>query len=288
MKNTLKEHIEYLLCSNIDTIRPISGGDISQAYLLETESERFFCKVNPSKDAHNMFLAEKYGLETIGRTKTIAVPKVLLCDSLEKGGLLLMEYIEPKKASPKEMAMFGHQLGELHQHVAGSKFGGESDNYIGSLSQSNRNHTDWSSFYVAERLLPQFKLAEDYKRLDDKEVPSEQKLLNVCQGLFPKTRPSLLHGDLWSGNYLISKNGIPYLIDPAIYYGHHEVDIAMSRLFCGFEAPFYRAYHELFPKISGEAERNDIYQLYYLLVHLNLFGSSYYQNVKQILNRYFN
>jgi len=287
MNIALKEHLEYILCVSIDSVRSISGGDISRAYLLETESERFFCKTNASEQAYDMFVAEKKGLETIGKTKTIAVPKVLLCEPLEKGGLLLMEYIEPRKASTTEMARFGHELAALHQQSAGKDFGGDADNFIGSLPQSNRKHPDWSGFYVEERLLPQLKSARDRNHLQDHEIPSEQRLLTTCKNLFPKVGPSLLHGDLWSGNFLISKDGTPYLIDPATYYGHHEVDIAMTRLFGGFGTPFYNAYREHFPEIIGTAERNDLYQLYYLLVHLNLFGGTYYQNVKQLLDRYF-
>jgi len=234
-----------------------------------------------------MFLAEKMGLETIARTKAIAVPKVLLCEPLEKGGLLLMEYIEPKTASPKDMTRFGHELAALHQHSEAGNFGWKTDNFIGSLSQSNKKHTDWSEFYVAERLLPQLKLSRDGNKLQNHEIPSESSLLRTCQNLFPRTTPSLLHGDLWSGNYLISQKGIPYLIDPATYFGHHEVDMAMTRLFGGFGSMFYDAYGEQFPKESGEIGRNDIYQLYYLLVHLNLFGESYYGSVKRILDRYF-
>ncbi len=287
MEKHLKNHIEHLLCIKIESVHSVSGGDISQAYLLETESERFFCKVNHADQAHNMFVAEKKGLEAIAETKTIASPKVLFCEPLEKGSVLLMEYIEPKRASSAEMSQYGHQLAALHHYSVGNLFGWETDNFIGSLPQSNFNHTDWCDFYVAERLLPQLRRAQDGNRLQADEMPSEDALLRTCGNLFPEVSPSLLHGDLWSGNYLISRTGVPFLIDPATYYGHREVDIAMTRLFGGFGTPFYEAYNEHFPKIGGEAERNDIYQLYYLLVHLNLFGSSYKASVMDILDRYF-
>ncbi|SDD73875.1 Fructosamine-3-kinase [Pricia antarctica] len=287
MDNHLKDHIEYLLCVNIEGVRSVSGGDTSQGYLLETESELFFCKVNHADQADTLFLAEKKALEAIASTKTIAVPKVVLCEVLDKGGFLVMQYIAPKRASPQEMEHFGHQLAQLHQNSATDTFGWEADNYIGSLPQSNKVNSDWAKFYVAERLLPQLRLAADEKRLLDDEIPSEKTLLKACQTLFPVVKPSLLHGDLWSGNYIISQDGQPYLIDPATYYGHHEVDIAMTRLFGGFDTSFYGAYNEHFPQIGGEEERKDIYQLYFLLVHLNLFGKSYYRPVKDLLNRYF-
>jgi len=282
----LKGHIEYLLCVKIEHIRPVSGGDISDAYLIETESERFFCKVNHTEGAHKMFMTEKKGLEAIAKTKTIATPKVLICEQLERGGLLLMEYIEPKRATPEEMKVFGHQLAFLHQCTF-EKFGWDSNNYIGSLPQSNKGHDDWTEFYTRERLLPQLKLAQNSGRLNAVEVPSEERIFKSFENLFPDIKPALLHGDLWSGNYLISERGKPFLIDPAVYCGHYEVDLAMTRLFGGFGDSFYEAHSEHFPKIGGEAERNDLYQLYYLLVHLNLFGSSYKGVVMAILNRYF-
>lgn len=265
----------------------VSGGDISQAYLLETDTERFFCKVNYNTDAFDMFQAEKLGLEAIAQTKTIATPKVLLCEKLELGGLLLMDYIEPKRSSSKNMELFGHQMAALHRFSGASTFGWESDNYIGSLSQSNRDHASWAEFYTQERLLPQLKMGLERQLLSSNELPSETRLLKTCENRFTKTTPSLLHGDLWSGNYLISADGTPYLIDPAVYYGHYEVDLAMTRLFGGFDSSFYLAHSEHFPKVEGEKERNDLYQLYYLLVHLNLFGRSYYSQVKQLLKTYF-
>lgn len=234
-----------------------------------------------------MFQAEKKGLEAIEKTKTIATPNVLLCERLEVGGFLLMEYIEPKRTSSHEMERFGHQLAALHQVSDSIGFGWETDNFIGSLPQSNKNSSDWTKFYVEERLLPQLKMARDTHLLKGAEIPSEAQILRSCENLFPTIKPSLLHGDLWSGNYLVSKDGIPYLIDPAIYLGHSEIDLAMSRLFGGFDSSFYEVYSEHFPSLPQEKERTDIYQLYYLLVHLNLFGRSYYGSVSSILKRYF-
>ena len=287
MEKALQEHIEYLLCIKIDSIRSVSGGDISNAYLLETDSERFFCKLNHNQNAAAMFAAEKKGLEAIAKTKTIAVPQVLLCEPLEKGGYLLMKYIEPKQATANDMELLGHQLAALHRLSHSQMFGWEDNNFIGSLPQQNNKNTNWSKFYVTERLVPQLQLAVAGKWLKPNEIPSEEQLFESCKNLFPEVQPSLLHGDLWSGNYLISQKGVPYLIDPAVYYGHHEVDIAMTRLFGGFQGSFYDAYSEHFPKVGGEAARTEIYQFYYLLVHLNLFGSSYYASVKAVLNRYF-
>ena len=186
------------------------------------------------------------------------------------------------------MDLLGHHLAALHQPSAADNFGGQTDNFIGNLPQSNTQQLNWSTFYVQERLLPQLEISRARQMLDPAEIPSLQKMLKRCSTIFPEVKPSLLHGDLWRGNYLISKNGSPYLIDPAIYFGHHEVDIAMSRLFGGFNSTFYDAYAEHFPQRIDDTALMNIYQLYYLLVHLNLFGSSYYSSVHRILKTYFN
>lgn len=287
MDKALKDQIEYLLCIKILNTRAVSGGDISQAYLIETESERFFCKMHQSKNAFEMFQAEKEGLKTLKVSNTIGVPQVLTCNRTDNGALFILEYIVRKTPNTVDFKNLGFQLAALHKMGDAKTFGFEHDNFIGSLPQSNNKHDNWVDFYVQERLQPQLIMALDSGRLNTAEVPAESKLLGRCNSLFPNIKPSLLHGDLWSGNFLIATNGQPYLIDPAVYAGHHEVDLAMSRLFGGFGDRFYSAYHEIIPKETGERERCEIYQLYYLLVHLNLFGTSYKSSVNHILQRYF-
>jgi len=282
-----KEHIAQALGSPISKVNTVSGGDISQAYCVHTSTQRFFLKVNESAIALEMFLAEKKGLENINLAKTIKAPEVLHCGQYKSSSFLLMEFIESKKPTSKEFETLGHQLADLHTFSVGDSFGWKQDNYIGSLPQSNKNHPDWTLFYAHERLLPQLKMAKEKRLLISSEIPSESNLLKGCERFFPKVKPALLHGDLWSGNYLISAQGIPYLIDPAVYFGHHEVDLAMTQLFGGFSSNFYGAYAEQIPVETLQKERKDIYQMYYLLVHLNLFGRSYYPSVKQLLKTYF-
>ena len=287
MDKELIEYLNYLLYTKIERVSPISGGDISRAYLLESETEKFFCKINGQNKALAMFHAEKNGLQELLKTNTIAAPRSFQVEAYEAGAFFLMEYVESKTATSKEMALLGRQLAQLHELSNSRTFGWEENNFIGSLDQSNRRHLDWTSFYVQERLLPQLHLAFEKGLLLKTDIPSGEKMDAVCNTLFPNVKPSLLHGDLWSGNFLISKDGIPFLIDPAIYYGHHEVDIAMTRLFGGFGDSFYNSYREIIPPEPGEEERTDLYQLYYLLVHLNLFGASYKPPVKRILSAYF-
>lgn len=287
LSSNFKSHIGQVLGSSIKNVEPVSGGDISTAFCVYTPTERFFCKVNDSARALDMFFAEKAGLEYIGQTKTIKVPQILGCGQFNGNSFLLMEFVEPKGPDQKDMDTFGHQLAEMHSYVAGESFGWKRDNFIGSLPQSNKNHPDWATFYVYERLLPQLTMAKQNNLLAIGEIPSENELFKGCQRFFPKVKPALLHGDLWNGNYLISSEGIPYLIDPSVYFGHSEVDLAMTKLFGGFGTTFYSAYDEHFPVHPHERELTEIYHLYYLLVHLNLFGRSYYQSVRQLLKTYF-
>ena len=287
MNQQLLEHISYLLCVKIEGVKPLSGGDISKVYLLETDTERFVCKVHAGESAQHLFQSEKKGLEAIAKTKTIATPKVYHFEALENGAFLLMDYIESKSPNTSDMERLGHHLAALHINGTSNTFGWQTDNFIGSLHQSNKVHDQWSTFYVQERLLPQIKLACNQKLLTFEEVPSEEKLLEHCESFLAVVKPSLLHGDLWSGNFLISTGGTPFLIDPSVYFGHPEVDVAMTRLFGGFSNSFYAAYREHIPGPKNEKMLTDLYQLYYLLVHLNLFGGSYYSQVKSILKRYF-
>ncbi|MEN8123280.1 MAG: fructosamine kinase family protein, partial [Bacteroidota bacterium] len=275
-----------LLQSPIKSHTPLSGGDISKVYLLETSTQKLFLKTHQGILGKQMLSAEKIGLEHIANTKSIKTPQVYFLEEYQDTSLLVMEYIETKNPNSKDHKKLGFQLAEFHKNNT-TEFGFDTNNFIGSLPQSNSKHNSWASFYVNERLLPQINLAKEKSLLSEKEIPNSEKLLNTCEKLFPIIKPSLLHGDLWGGNYLIATDGTPYLIDPAVYYGHSEVDLAMSRLFGGFSADFYKAYHEISSNLLGENERIDIYQLYYLLVHLNLFGKGYYRQVKWILDYYF-
>lgn len=286
MNPDLKTYVSSLLNYSITKILPVSGGDISKAYQINTTNNSYFLKVNKAADALKMFQNEANGLQSISQTNTIKTPKFITCDTFENASFILMEFIESKSPSNKDFENLGNQLSDLHTYTS-EYFGLDEDNFIGSLPQSNRQHKTWIDFYISERLWPQLKMAKQKQLLSDKEIPTEQKLRNGLKPLFLNTKPSLLHGDLWSGNYLISKDGQPYLIDPAVYYGHREVDIAMSKLFGGFGDGFYQAYFNNFPASKHTSARIEIYQLYYLLVHLNLFGASYYGSVTAILKKYF-
>ena len=284
--NSLINHISHLLSENIYAYKSHSGGDISSAYLLQTSAKKYFLKVNEKPFALEMFRAEQQSLQVIENTGTIAVPRVHFVNEHSGKSFILMDFIESKRPDASDFQRLGVQLANLHQCTQ-SDFGFPTDNFIGNLPQHNQPRANWAEFYGLERILPQLQLALKNQLLSPFEIPTKEKAVAVFTDIFGNATPSLLHGDLWSGNFLIAADGAPYLIDPAAYYGHSAVDIAMSRLFGGFGASFYDAYHKIIPKAENYAQHIELYQLYYLLVHLNLFGSGYYSGVSSILKRYF-
>ncbi len=287
MTTKLIHYLSDILGLKIISYQSIKGGDISNAYILFTSTEKLFIKEHYGKDAFNMFLAEKTGLEILAKTKTIATPEVYHCEPFENGAFILMQYIESKNATIKDFTKLGTQIAKLHQ-INNIEYGLKQDNFIGNLHQSNNVNQDWTTFYIEERIEPQLKLAVSRNLLQTKDLPKKENWFGICKEFFENVKPTVLHGDLWSGNFLISSEGIPYLIDPSIYYGHKEVDIAMTKLFGGFGPSFYKAYEHHHPIKKHYTQRIELYQLYYLLVHLNLFGRSYYNSVIRIINHYRN
>jgi fructosamine-3-kinase len=282
----LIKHITEVTGEQIEKYQSGSGGDIAEAYVLKTANGALFLKTLHNYDAKDIFSAEAKGLNEIEKSKSIKVPEIISVGLLNETSYLLLDYIDRENAGVKDFEKLGRGVAKMHQYTSAS-IGFESDNFIGLLPQSNRTSTYWLEFYTSERLMPQLEKAVKLGQLLPEETLTKERVLKTCKKLLPDCSASLLHGDLWSGNYLIAQSGIPYLIDPAVYYGHREADLAMSRLFGGFDESFYQAYYEIWPKEPGEAERIEIYQLYHLLVHLNLFGLGYKASVKRTLEKYF-
>ena len=284
--NVLVPHLETVLKTEITSFDRLSGGDINSAFRLRTTSQDYFLKTNDSVSALAMFKAESAGLAELRKADCIKIPRVTASGSVSGVAYLLMEFIPSKSGTSSQMSEFGNQLAELHACTRPS-FGLTHDNFIGSLPQSNAQMESWPDFYVERRLEPQFQMAFERGLMSVSEIPSSSEMLNAISSICQDSKPSLLHGDLWSGNFLISEKGIPYLIDPAVYYGDCMVDIAMSKLFGGFSQAFYDAYFEKSVPIKNKSQKIDLYQLYYLLVHLNLFGTSYHPSVITIIKRLF-
>ena len=264
---------------------PLSGGCINQAFKLHTNTGDYFIKWNDAQAYPGMFEAEAKGLQLLSEARCIAIPDVLHEGLAATDSFLLLSYVEEGNKAPGFWDRFGTSLARLHQN-SHSHFGLDHANYIGSLPQSNRPQELWTDFFVLERLEPQLQQAVDNGVLSTYEVRRFQLLFEKLEDLVPKEVPALLHGDLWSGNFLVNHLGAPVLIDPAVYYGHREMDLAMTRLFGGFSPDFYHAYQQAFPPEKGWEERMDLCNLYPLLVHVNLFGGGYAGQVSAIL-KYF-
>ncbi|MBK9175227.1 MAG: fructosamine kinase family protein [Flavobacteriales bacterium] len=264
---------------------PVGGGSINDCYRLDTNLGRFFVKVNAADRHPSLFEAEADGLRRLRTAGVIRVPEVIALGEDHADAFLLMEHIDSGLKSEGFAMALGQGLARLHAST-NPTFGLERDNYIGSLRQRNPPSDHWSAFYIAARLEPMVRLARDHGRLDDATMLRFERLFRRMEGLFPKEPPALLHGDLWSGNVLCDAAGGPVLIDPAVYYGHREMDIAMTKLFGGFDAPFYQGYNEQRPLEQGWENRIALAQLYPLLVHVNLFGGGYAQQVREALSKY--
>ncbi len=269
----------------ITEAKPVSGGSINRVYCLVTGSRNYLLKLNSKTSYPFMFACEKAGLEALAAARAIAIPQVFALGDFESESYLILEWIETGTGMPASSALLGQQLAQLH-HCTAAKFGFESDNYMGSLTQSNRRHSRWEDFFIRERLQPMVRIARNKDLLQAADLNAFEQLYRKIAGLFPAEQPALLHGDLWSGNYMIDQQGKPYLIDPAVSYGHREFDIAMTALFGGFDRAFYNAYHEAFPLQPGWQQRVSLWNLYPLLLHLNLFGTGYLSRVKAALHQY--
>ncbi|PWK78911.1 fructosamine-3-kinase [Mucilaginibacter oryzae] len=267
---------------DINAVHQVSGGDINEVYRLQASDRDYLIKINNRYKYPEMFKREAEGLAAIKATETIAVPDVFWGGETEDESFLLMEWINTVQPSKHSSTDLGIQLAQMHRCTA-AMFGFDTDNYMGSLHQSNKRHHTWSKFFIEERLQPMVKIGFDKQELTKADVHLFDELYKKLPSLFDEELPSLIHGDLWGGNYMISVGGKPYLIDPAVSYGNREFDIAMTTLFGGFDNAFYLAYHEAFPLQAGWRQRLKLWNLYPLLVHVTLFGGGYARQVRENL-----
>jgi fructosamine-3-kinase len=234
-----------------------------------------------------MFIKEAHGLQELKKANVINVPEVFLFEK----DFILTEYINAASKKKNFYEEFGRKFALLHKYTA-SEFGFYEDNYIGSTPQINitddSTRNNWINFYFNKRLLYQFKLAERNGYADNRFREAfrriEDKIGVILEGADAK--PSLLHGDLWSGNYMTDESGSACIIDPAVYYGHREADLAMTKLFGGYPASFYEAYNEGYPMDSGWEYRENIYMLYHVINHMNIFGHGYYAHAVELMKGY--
>jgi len=269
----------------IDRGEAVPGGDISQTYLVHTTKGRFFVKINASLFGLDFFEKEARGLAMLANSGTLKVPRPLFDGKFHQQIYLVMEYLEKGLPAADFWEDFGASLAALHRHTR-DQFGLDYGNYIGKLHQANENRPSWQEFYSTQRIMPLVCKAERSKLLQPENVKQAETICAKLSSIIPEERPALIHGDLWKGNYMVCQSGKAAIYDPSMYFGHREMDLAIARLFGGFDERFYLAYEEASPLHSGHRDRVDIFQLYHLLVHLLLFGSQYRSLVCEILKKY--
>ncbi|MEM7137956.1 MAG: fructosamine kinase family protein [Myxococcota bacterium] len=282
MRANLRRALEAALGSKTEEATPVSGGDINDAYRVALEGKTaVFVKTHASAPP-GMYEAEADGLGWLDESKALRIPKVLAYSD-EEPAFLAIEWLAPGRPNPGFESALGQGLAMLHRSGAPS-FGHRRDNFIGRLPQDNQSNDTWASFYWERRLEPQIRLAVDRGLLRDTTRSACRALeARIAERTGAPEPPARLHGDLWGGNLHADADGQPCLIDPAVYGGHREVDLAMMRLFGGFGTRVFDAYEEAFPLERGARERVPLYQLYPLLVHVNLFGGGYESAVERAL-----
>jgi protein-ribulosamine 3-kinase len=270
--------IQSTLNNNVLSLSPLSGGSIATSYHVELENKQsLFIKVSPQHP--DMFIKEANGLRELQKANALRVPEIILANE----EILILEFLPVSSPTNRKyfFEQFGIQFAQLHRYTS-DQFGFDENNFIGSTPQKNLlRMSSWKDFFVINRLEFQFHLAEQNGYVDKEIVSLYQKLESRVEQLIPDDRepPALLHGDLWNGNFLCLENNFPAILDPAVYYGHREADLAMTMLFGGFSEAFYESYHKEYPLNDGWKRRCELYKLYHLFNHLNLFGEGYYSQV---------
>lgn len=288
MTSSIPEVIRNALTTNIGALVDFSftgGGCINNGGRLRTPAGDYFIKWNDARKFPGMFDAEAKGLALLRQPGVVRIPEVIMVNEADPYQFILLEYIHQNTKRDTYWQLLGERLAALHR-CTNTQYGLDHSNYIGSLPQMNQPATDWIQFFVRQRIDPQLKIAVDAGRLPVAVIKKFETLYLQLAGLLPAEPPSLLHGDLWSGNLITDDRGEPCLIDPAVYFGHRETEIAFTTLFGGFSQVFYDSYHQNFPLYTGFNSRAEIYNLYPLLVHTNIFGGGYATQVVSLVSRF--
>ena len=284
MSPELTAAVQAALGHAIIGAQPLSGGDINDAYRVELDSgATHFVKANAAAP-EGMFEAEADGLEWLAEARALQIPEVIAVGTADVA-FVVLQHLAPAPRRPDFDDTLGSGLAALHRAGA-PHFGHRRDNFIGTLPQDNTREADWTTFYWCRRLEPMLRRARDAGAMSRSLTSRFNRLQHVLhERVGPTETPARLHGDLWGGNLHTGPDGQPWLIDPAVYGGHREVDLSMMRLFGGFSSNVFRAYNEAFPLAPEFDERVPLYQLYPLLVHVNLFGGSYVDQASRALDQ---
>lgn len=258
--------------------RSVGGGCTSQAFVVSDDQRTYFVKLNDAAKLA-MFKAEAGGLNEIYQTATIRVPRPI-CWGIGDSSYLVLEWLELERGSARTWQVMGQKLAAMHQ-VTSDRFGWHQQNTIGATPQINTWTQNWAEFFAEHRIGFQLKLAQRGGHFRDQD----RLLAAIPQLLSRQPQPSLVHGDLWSGNAAASRSEEPVVLDPAVYFGDREVDLAMTELFGGFPSNFYQAYEQAFPLDPGYERRKTLYNLYHILNHFNLFGGSYAAQANRMIEQ---
>ena len=279
------QHIFKECDLNVQHYELVYGGDINKAYCLFTSAGKYFLKINDEGKYPGMFSKEANGLDLIRKNCELVIPQIIKVGVCNQQQYLLMEWLEKGVPQKNMWENFGTGLATMHKQPQ-KYFGLNEDNYIGSLKQFNDPHNEWYSFYAECRIMPLVKKLFEAGNFSKTDIKNAEFFCKGLKNIFSPEPPSLLHGDLWSGNFLISSTGYAAIFDPAVYFGHREMDIGMTKLFGGFHQRFYDLYNDTYPLEKGWEKRLPIVQLYPLLVHAVLFGGHYISSVKDILKAF--
>ncbi|MFT3932553.1 MAG: fructosamine kinase family protein [Chitinophagaceae bacterium] len=280
--NGLLSHISNSCGFTLNKYEPVSGGDINESFCLFTNDNCYFLKTNNANRYPDMFALEADGLNALRQNTTLQVPVVIKHGIFNNQQWLVLEWMEKGSATIHSMKNFGAALAHMHK-LPQKEFGWHIDNYIGSLQQINTKHSTWSEFYIQCRIQPLVKILFNQGSFSSNDIAHADSFSKKIAALFPEEPAALLHGDLWGGNYMINKEGNAAIFDPAVYCGHREMDIGMTKLFGGFDNTFYDTYNNTYPLAKGWQQRLPYTQLFPLLVHAVLFGGHYINQCRSIL-----
>lgn len=266
----------------IENTRSVGGGCINQCYKVIGEDAEYFVKLNQASQVE-MFAAEALGLKQLYATQTITVPQPICWGTVDNSSYIVLQWLDLGSRSNQSWTEMGRQLAAMHREGTNDRFGWERNNTIGSTPQINTWMENWADFFAEQRIGYQLKLA---KRRGG-NFPDTDKVVGVVKSRLAdrQPQPSLVHGDLWSGNAAFACDGAPVILDPATYYGDRETDIAMTELFGGFSQAFYQGYDREWQLDDGYEQRKNIYNLYHILNHFNLFGGGYGSQAKRMIQQ---
>lgn len=288
IQSSIQQKLKELFSINTNEISfgSVGGGCINETHRINFGNQQFFCKINSATKFPHLFKKEANGLNLIAQQKSINVPGVIDCFETNGQQILILEWINEGEGTEAFWKKFGEQLAALH-HISNEYFGLNEDNYMGSVPQSNQPADYWIDFFIQQRLEPLIDKCLSQNLLSPKHQTQFENLYNQLPSIFDKDqKPSLVHGDLWSGNFMCDESEEPVLIDTAVYFGHPSIDLGMTTLFGGFRSSFYEAYNYHSPFPSNYQEQWEVCNLYPLLIHLLLFGRSYLSQIERTLHNY--